>query len=89
VNAAADATGEAETSIRNKLKNQHLGYEILDKVDHGYTPVIIEGVEYESINAVVEANLATNRFQAMRRLNSQNAKWRNWNYKYGKKTKWE
>lgn len=75
----------SETVIRNRLNNNYSGYEILEKIDHGYTLVIIEGKEYESLNSVVAAGLAKNRDQVGRRLRSKHPKWQNWNYKYGKK----
>lgn len=87
-NSIADAVlalGIPESVIRRRLVNNSPGYEIINKVQHGYTPVIVDGVEYESLVAVVEAGLATNRMQVGRRLRSEKRKWRNWNYKYGKK----
>jgi hypothetical protein len=82
---ASSALQISETVIRQKLKNNHPGFKILEKVTHGYSPVIVEGVEYDSLIAVVEAGLAKNRFQVARRLNSSHRKWQNWNYKFGKK----
>lgn len=75
----------SENSIRIRLKNNHPGYRIIDQVAQGYTPVIINNVEYNSVKAVVEAGLAPNRFVVQRRINSTSQKWSGWNYKYGKK----
>ena len=84
--AAAQAVLKlSETVIRNRVNNNYSGYEILEKIDHGYTPVIIEGKEYESLNSLVAAGLAKNREQVGRLLRSKHPKWKNWNYKYGKK----
>lgn len=85
INEASAALQISETVIRQKLRNNHPGFKILEKVTHGYTPVIIEGIEYDSLGTVVEAGLAKNRLQVGRRLNSTHRKWQNWNYKYGKK----
>lgn len=74
-----------ETVLRNKLNNKVEGYEIIDKPLHGYTPVIIDGDEFDSLVAVVEAGLAKNREQVGRRLRSDLKKWEGWQYKYGKK----
>lgn len=74
-----------ENSIRVRLKNNHPGYTIIDRVAQGYTPVIINNVEYNSVKSVVEAGLAPNKFVVLRRLNSTSRKWSEWNYKYGKK----
>lgn len=35
----------SETVIRNRLNNNYPDYEILEKIVHGYTPIIIEGKE--------------------------------------------
>ena len=59
--------------IRNTLPGKSL-----TEVKHGYTKVCIEGQEFESINAVVEAGLAKDRFTVMRRLKSTQNKWKNW-----------
>lgn len=68
----------SDTLVRQKLKNGHPEFKILEKVPYG-SPVIIEGVEYDSLVAVVEAGLAINRFQVARRLNSTSKQWENWN----------
>lgn len=85
ISEASAALQISETVIRQKLQNNHDGFKILEKVPHGYTPVVVEGVEYDSLVAVVEAGLATNRCQVGRRLTSTSKKWQNWNYKFGKK----
>ena len=59
-----------ENSIRVRLKNNHPDYRIIHRVAQGYTPVIIDGVEFNSVKAVVEAELAANRLVVIRRLNS-------------------
>lgn len=78
-------TKEKEETIRMKLKNNHSGYVLISKAVQGYTPVIVNNQEYPSNQAVVDANLAKDRFQVLRRLNSSLTKWENWSYKYGKK----
>lgn len=78
INEASRKTGERDNTIRTKLKNQYPGYLIIDKIKHGYEAIIVDGKEYSSINDVVSAGLATDRFQAMRRLKSH--KYKNWNY---------
>ncbi len=70
-------TGETETSIRAKLNNKIEGYTILEKVKHGYEPVIANGKYYDSIQAAVKAGEANNRQTVMRRLKNPNYK--NWN----------
>ena len=35
-------TGESKTRIRTKLKN-FPGYKIIDKIKHGYVPIIANG----------------------------------------------
>jgi hypothetical protein len=73
-----------EKIITIRLKNGEPGYVITGKKVQGYTPVIIDNIEYESINAVVDAGLAKNRYQVMRRLKNNN-KFPNWVYKFGPK----
>lgn len=85
VKQASKITKEKEETIRMKLNNNHAGYVVLKKVVQGYTPIIVNNNEYPSIQAVINANLAKDRFQVMRRLNSNHIKWENWYYKYGKK----
>ena len=83
VSRAAKQTKEKDQIIRMKLNNKHPGYIVIKKVVQGYTPVIIDDQEYPSIQAVVKANLAKDRFEVMRRLKSP--KWEKWYYKYGKR----
>ena len=75
---ASKMTGESQSKIRVKLKNQFQGYQIVEKVRHGYEPIIVNGTPYSSIMAAVDAGEAKDRFQAMRRLKS--LKFPNWNY---------
>lgn len=82
---AARTLNIPENSIRVRLKNNHPGYTIIDRVAQVYTPVIINDVEFNSVKSVVEAGLAPNRFVVLRRLNSTSNKWSSWKYKYGKK----
>ena len=65
------------------MKNGEPGYIITGKKVQGYTPVVIDNIEYQSLTAVVEAGLATNRQQVIRRLKSD--KFPTWFYKYGPK----
>jgi len=67
---AAKTLKMTENSIRVRLKNNHPDYRIIHRVAQGYTPVIIDGVEFNSVKAVVEAELAANRLVVIRRLNS-------------------
>jgi len=78
---------EKEESIRVKLYNNHPGYKILEKIVQGYTPILVNDIEYESISDFLKTNPEENldRFKVMRRLNSKIKKWENWRYKYGKK----
>lgn len=85
IGKASAALQISETVLHQKLRNNRPGFKILDKVIHGYTPVIVEGIEYDSLGAVVEAGLAKDRFQVTHSLNSTYRKWQNWNYKFGKK----
>ena len=76
-NSIAEAARDlqiAETKICQNLKYNLSGYKILEKVECGSTPVIIEDVEYDSLVAVVEADLAKDRFQVGRRLKSMHKK---------------
>lgn len=81
INAAAKALSMRETEVRNRLYNKFPGYTIIQKIEQGYTPVIIEGIEYASLKAVVEAGLATTSQQVGRRIKSNSARWIAWQYK--------
>jgi len=79
VAAAQKEVGVSETTIRRRLRDpKYPTWKELDKVKHGYTKVCIEGQDFESINAVVEAGLAKDRFTVMRRLKTTQNKWKNW-----------
>jgi hypothetical protein len=79
VAAAQKEVGVSETTIRRRLRDpKYPTWKELDKVEHGYTKVCIEGQEFESINAVVKPGLAKDRFTVMRRLESTQNRWRNW-----------
>ncbi len=79
VAAAQKEVGVSETTVRRRLRDPKCPtWKELDKVKHGYTKVCIEGQEFESINAVVKAGLAKDRFTAMRRLESTQNSWKNW-----------
>lgn len=75
---ASRMTGESETRIRTKLNNNFPGYRIMEKIKHGYEPIIANGKFYDSINDAVAHGEAIDRFQAIRRL--KNPKYKNWNY---------
>lgn len=81
---AARITKEKEERIRTKLKKrgssceQEPGYVIISKVTQGYSAIIANGRLYDSIVDAVKAGEAKDRFQAMRRLKSQ--QWKDWNY---------
>lgn len=72
-----------EKIILIRLKNGEPGYIITGKKVQGYTPVIIDNIEYESIVAAVKTGVAKDRQQVMRRLKSKN--FPNWSYKFGPK----
>jgi hypothetical protein len=79
VATAQKEVGVSETTIRRRLRDpKYSTWKELDRVEHGYTKVCIEGQEFESINAVVEAGLAKDRFTVIRRLQSTRHKWKNW-----------
>ena len=87
INAAArklcplGALNESETNIRRKLKNPFIiNYEIIETVQQGYSTISVDGRIYSSIQSVVEAGLATDRHQVIRRLNSKTKKWQTWFY---------
>ena len=81
VAAAQKEVGVSETTIRRRLRDtKYPTWKDLDKVEHGYRKVCIEGQEFESINAVVEAGLANDRFTVMRRLKTTQNKWKGWVY---------
>lgn len=71
-------TGESETRIRIKLNNNTPGFKILEKIKHGYEPILANGKFYASINDAIAAGEAKDRFVAMRRL--KNPKYKDWNY---------
>jgi GIY-YIG catalytic domain len=75
---ASRATGERESKIRAKLFSNFPNYKVLDKIKHGYEPIIANGREYESIVDAVAAGEAKDRFEALRKL--KNVKLKNWNY---------
>nr|AYQ95301.1 hypothetical protein [Uronema sp. CCAP 334/1] len=76
-------TGEKESTISNKLKNGVKGYVIIEKVRHGYEPIIADGIEYESITAALNDGRAKVRYEAYRFLKSKKKK--DWNYLSPKK----
>jgi len=78
IGEASRVTGERESRIRAKLYANYEGYVIIDKVKHGYEPIIANGKLYDSIVDAVIAGEAKDRFQAMRFLKSQ--KYKDWNY---------
>jgi hypothetical protein len=79
VAAAQKEVGVSETTIRRRLRDpKYSTWKELDRIEHGYTKVSIEGQKFESINAIVEAGLAKDRFTVMRRLKSTRNKWKNW-----------
>lgn len=71
-------TGERERAIATKLRNGVKDYIIIEKVTHGYEPIIADGVRYESITDAIKDNRAKDRFQAYRFL--KNPKKKDWNY---------
>ncbi len=76
---AQKEVGVSETTIRRRLRDpKYPTWKELDRIKHGYTKVCIEGQEFESIEAAVEAGLAKNRFIVMRRLKSPINKWKDW-----------
>jgi hypothetical protein len=76
---AQKEVGVSETTIRRRLRDPNYStWKELDRVEHGYRKVSIEGQEFESINAAVEAGLAKDRFTVMRRLKSTQNKWKDW-----------
>lgn len=46
---AAKITKEKEELIRTKLYNNYIGHKIIEKVVQGYTPIIVNQIEYDSI----------------------------------------
>jgi predicted GIY-YIG superfamily endonuclease len=75
---ASRLTGESDNRIRVKLNNKVPGYVLIEKVKHGYEPIIANGREYSSIISAVNAGEAKDRFQVIQRL--KNLKYKNWNY---------
>lgn len=78
ISEASRMTGESETRIRNKLNNNKPSYKFIEKIKHGYKPIIANGKFYTSITEAIAAGEAKDRFQAMRRL--KNPKYTDWNY---------
>lgn len=78
VNEASKKTGEKDRTISVKLRNGVPGYEIIEKVKHGYEPIIANGQHYESITDAVDDGQAKDRFHAYRLL--KNPKRKDWNY---------
>ena len=78
IGEASRILNESETRLRCKLHNKAEGYVIVEKVEQGYSAIMIDGAIYESIIEAVQEGKAKDRFQAMRRLNSR--KYKNWNY---------
>lgn len=68
----------SENSIRRRLFNKQPGYLIIEKVRHGYQPIIANGKYYDSIIASVKAGEAKDRFQALRFSKGKSRP--NWNY---------
>ena len=80
------ALGISRTEIQRRIRLEtNTDFILVERVIHGYTPVLIEGTEYPSVNSVVQAGLAKNRHQVLRRLSSLLLKWAGWVYKNGKK----
>lgn len=71
-------TGESESRIRAKLAQNFENYTIIEKIKHGYEPIIANDIYYDSIKAAVEAGEVRTRSMAYRRL--QNKKYKDWNY---------
>lgn len=78
IKEASTKTNESESQIRAKLKNGFPGYSILDKIKHGYQPIIANGKPYSSIIEAVNAGEAKTRLEATRKLKS--LKHKDWNY---------
>jgi hypothetical protein len=78
IGEASRFTGESATKIRVKLHNNYPGYLIIEKIKHGYEPIIANGKYYSSISEAVAAGEAKDRFEAMRKL--KNPKHKDWNY---------
>jgi hypothetical protein len=75
---ASTLTRESESRIRAKLAQNFENYTIIEKVRHGYEPIIANGNYYDSIKAALEAGEVRTRSMAYRRLKNKNYK--DWNY---------
>jgi predicted GIY-YIG superfamily endonuclease len=71
-------TGESESRIRAKLAQNFENYRVIEKIKHGYEPIIANGNYYDSIKEAVEAGEVLTRSMAYRRL--KNKKYKDWNY---------
>ena len=76
---AARALEVSETTVRRRLNSSKYPNYSREKVQIG-SSISIQGVIYPSLKKVIEIGLATNRYQAYRRLNSKSDKWRDWFY---------
>lgn len=71
----------SETEIRRRIRSKtNFDFSFIEQIPHGYRPVIVDGNEYPSVKSLVDAGLAKNRHQALRRLSSASSKWSNWVY---------
>lgn len=72
----------SETTIRRRLqKKNNTHFVHMERVDHGYKKIMVEGVLYDSIVSAWEAGVANNRQTIMRRLKNPN--FPNWYYLEG------
>ena len=80
--------GISRTELHRRINQKtNTDFILIERATYGYTPVVIEGKEYPSVNSVVQAGLAKDRHQVLRRLSSPISDWVGWVYKHGKKNK--
>jgi group I intron endonuclease len=78
IGEASRVTGESETQIRRKLNYSFPEYKIIDKIRHGYKPVVADDEFFESIVDAVKAGKAKDRFELYRNIKNPNKP--NWHY---------
>ena len=78
IGEASRITGESETQIQRKLNYNFPDYKIIDKIKHGYKPVVADGEFFESIVDAVKAGKAKDRFELYRNIKDPNKP--NWHY---------
>lgn len=81
INEAIRELNIPNTTLRRYLLNPKMTeYETLEPQEVGYSTVSVNGIVYNGVVDVVEAGLAKDSFEALRRLKAKSKRWKDWFY---------